>query len=641
MSQSVGTRRTYTAGEVIPIYSRCRLGTDGMVYIAGESDIDIGVNDAEPAYAAGDAVALESPLADGTVTMIAEATLSPGNLCYAGAGGAVGSTATNQMIGVVIIGGSAGEYIEVQRLAGVTNGTISVSYTGARAYEVTRTNAVAGVEPSDAELGGSYTDNEGDIALVTLSDSTVETWFNDGSSWSLVYSYTPSATSAAPSIIIGFLAIPAIAGEAIEPVLLAALESSGAVDTWTVDSLPAGLSLDGSTGVVSGTPTAAGSSSSVVTATNTSGSDTITISWLVLSGNAMLDAAPSFGGANVSETEFVGVAMASINLESFNSGAAATYTVTSGSLPAGISLSSAGVLSGTASVAGSTSAVVTGTNSGGSDTLTVDFVVEAAPSFSSATASYTGTVGAAITALDLAALNTGGTATYSVTSGALAPGLSLAAGVVSGTPTTAASYSAVVTAANAAGSSQITVDGTIVGAVVSSVSFETSGAGTLRVDMSNIVGTELGASDGDFVYDGVVYTSADAEVSYNVPPGTSLSLSLPAVDTGPNSGEMRVYTGSTIESINLQHSALSTTFVTDIDVSGFPSLAGVSLQNNSLPASVLDQLLIDLDTSGVTNGTVNYSGQTTNGHLDANRSPAGAAAKASLALKAWTFSGSY
>ena len=142
-----------------------------------------------------------------------------------------------------------------------------------------------------------------------------------------------------------------------------------------------------------------------------------------------------------------------------------TYAVTAGTLPAGLSLSSAGVLSGTPSAAGSYSFTVTATNTAGTDSQ-----------------AYSGTVAAAatppdITTTTLSAMSVGvafsqtlaatGTTpiTYAVTAGTLPAGLTLSsAGVLSGTPTTAGAYSFTVTATNTAGTDPQAYTGSVVAA---------------------------------------------------------------------------------------------------------------------------------------------------------------------------------
>ncbi|WP_171904895.1 Ig domain-containing protein, partial [Hoeflea olei] len=131
-----------------------------------------------------------------------------------------------------------------------------------------------------------------------------------------------------------------------------------------------------------------------------------------------------------------------------------SYAVTSGSLPAGLTLSTGGVLSGTPTTAASASFTVTATdanNDTGDAAYTLQ--VNAAPVVvtlsPAAGALNAGQVGTAYTQTITAS---GGTAPYSyaVTSGSLPAGLTLSTGgVLSGTPTTAANSSFTVTATDA------------------------------------------------------------------------------------------------------------------------------------------------------------------------------------------------
>ena len=94
--------------------------------------------------------------------------------------------------------------------------------------------------------------------------------------------------------------------------------SGGAVVTWSVSpTLPAGLSLDASTGALSGTPTAVTASATyTITATNTGGTDTTTVtievndvvpssilyspnSFTLTKGTAMTTVTPTTSGGSV------------------------------------------------------------------------------------------------------------------------------------------------------------------------------------------------------------------------------------------------------------------------------------------------------------------------------------------------------
>jgi large repetitive protein len=100
-----------------------------------------------------------------------------------------------------------------------------------------------------------------------------------------------------------------------------------------------------------------------------------------------------------------------------------TYTVIGGALPAGLTLSAAGVLSGTPTTAGNYSFSVTATD-GNSDTGTQSYTLTIAPTITVAPSALTGgTVG---TAYSQTLTASGGTAPYTYTrSGTLPPGLTL------------------------------------------------------------------------------------------------------------------------------------------------------------------------------------------------------------------------
>ncbi|HBE72479.1 MAG TPA: hypothetical protein DDW52_30465, partial [Planctomycetaceae bacterium] len=107
--------RTYTAGEAVPLYRRVHLVGD-EVFIAGATDFDIGTL-ARPSFEAGEPVPVVNPN-QGTVMMVAETAVSPGQKLYAAANGMVGTDSANAFLGICIIGcDGAEEYIEVQRLS--------------------------------------------------------------------------------------------------------------------------------------------------------------------------------------------------------------------------------------------------------------------------------------------------------------------------------------------------------------------------------------------------------------------------------------------------------------------------------------------------------------------------------------------
>jgi hypothetical protein len=128
-----------------------------------------------------------------------------------------------------------------------------------------------------------------------------------------------------------------------------------------------------------------------------------------------------------------------------------TFATTAGTLPTGLTLSTAGILSGTPTAAGSFTFTVTATDSvGGTAGQSYTIVIYPAVTITTATLPG-GTVG---TAYNQTVSATGGTPPLTITAPAasLPPGLTLTNdGVLSGTPTTAGSFTFTVTATDLVG----------------------------------------------------------------------------------------------------------------------------------------------------------------------------------------------
>ncbi|WP_133247562.1 putative Ig domain-containing protein, partial [Arthrobacter sp. H-02-3] len=241
--------------------------------------------------------------------------------------------------------------------------------------------------------------------------------------------------------------------------------SGNPAPTFRVSSgaLPAGLSLNATTGVLSGTPTAAGPATFTVTATNGVSPDAVTPSITITVNTAQ--AAPVFTASTPPATATVGTAYTYTFAASGNP--APTFRVSSGALPAGLSLNATtGVLSGTPTAAGPATFTVTATNGVSPDAVTPSITItvntaQTAPVFTASTPPATATVGTAYTYTFAASGNPA--PTFRVSSGALPAGLSLntTTGVLSGTPTAAGPATFTVTATNGVSPDAVTPSITI------------------------------------------------------------------------------------------------------------------------------------------------------------------------------------
>ena len=214
--------------------------------------------------------------------------------------------------------------------------------------------------------------------------------------------------------------------------------------TWTVKSgtLPAGLSLS-SGGAVTGTPTTAGTANSLVFEISDANSKTASSQALSLKVNPA--ASPVVQTASL-PAGVVGIAYAA-NLQASGGKSPYVWSVKSGMLPAGLSLSAAGAISGTPTASGdSTSLVFAATDAnqsvGTSGALGIHVDASALITTAALPSAQVGTA----YAFNLQATGGSGVYTWSLKSGNLPAGLSLdaATGAISGTPTVPGMISPIV-----------------------------------------------------------------------------------------------------------------------------------------------------------------------------------------------------
>jgi large repetitive protein len=248
-------------------------------------------------------------------------------------------------------------------------------------------------------------------------------------------------------------------GQVGQPYTLQLRALAGCDTYWwefTNGGLPPGLSMN-SDGLISGTPTATGG----------------TEPWVQVHDLTAAMGGPSWcGGDNKSQRQFVFNVVAGLSIQDQSvpggtigvayskqltalsvthlnpvqgTAASPTWSIKSGSLPPGVSLSSSGLLSGTPTAEGSFTFVVQATGGNATDTETETLTVRQPITLTSQLAATKAELGVAFSSAQTAAGGEG-TFTWSISKGALPSGLTLAPdGSISGTPAVAGRFSFTLT----------------------------------------------------------------------------------------------------------------------------------------------------------------------------------------------------
>lgn len=227
----------------------------------------------------------------------------------------------------------------------------------------------------------------------------------------------------------------------------ASLTASGGITpyTWTITSgtLPAGITLNASTGALAGTPTAAANNSPLIFRVTDSSAPALTqtVNLTLTISSTSLSITTSFLPAGQVGTGYSATLAATGGLTPY------TWSLTSGTLPSGLTLNSAsGAITGTPTVFVANSPLTFKVSDSSSPTqsktVNLSLTISTATLLISTSSLPAGQVGTAYTAT-LAA--TGGTKpyTWSLSSGTLPAGLTLTAssGTIAGTPTASATNS--------------------------------------------------------------------------------------------------------------------------------------------------------------------------------------------------------
>jgi hypothetical protein len=287
-------------------------------------------------------------------------------------------------------------------------------------------------------------------------------------------------------------------------------------------SLPPGISLNSSTGAITGTATTVGTYNFTVQAANGGGSITAALSIQVIVSFSI-----GIGNiTNVTENSFVFGYLAT-NEENASSANVSFSISPAGTIspPTSFVVNAGAVDSGTRTVTGlsaATTYTLTLSMSSGGDTVTdTEFVTTAtpAPSFTDSSVAFSATTTQAYSD-GVSATNT---TSYSVFSGSLPPGINLntSTGALTGTPTTTGTYNFVIRATGPGGN---TNTGTLTIVVYGDLTT------LMSVDLFNLtdfLDDPFQAQSCDFSY----YASNDTEISATL----TLSVSPSATISGPSS----------------------------------------------------------------------------------------------------------
>lgn len=283
-------------------------------------------------------------------------------------------------------------------------------------------------------------------------------------------------------------------------------------------SLPPGISLNTSTGAITGTATSLGTYNFTVQATNGGGSITATLSIQVISPFSV-----AFGNiTNVTQNGFSFGYIA--DNEENGSSATVSFTISpAGTIgaPTSFTVAAGGVANGTRNVTGlsaGTTYTLTATMTSGGDTVTdVEYVttVTPPPSFTDSSVTFSATTTQAYSD-GVSATNT---SSYSVASGSLPPGINLntSTGALTGTPTTPGTYNFVIRATGAGGTADT---GTLTIVVYGDLTTQMS---VSLFNLTNFLDDPFQAQSCNFSYYASNDTTISATLTLSVSPGASIS----------------------------------------------------------------------------------------------------------------------
>jgi uncharacterized protein YhjY with autotransporter beta-barrel domain len=378
------------------------------------------------------------------------------------------------------------------------------------------------------------------------------------------------------------------------------------VFTLTSGTLPAGVTLS-SGGVISGTPTNGGSFNIDVGVTDSAG-NTGSRSYSLQIGTNSLTVLPTSlpnGTLSAAYTQTV--------TATGGTGGPYTFSLTSGALPTGTSMDSAGAITGTANATGTynfTVRAVDGNNNFGSRAYTVHIGTN---SLTVDPPTLPGGVVASAYSQTVTASGGTGPYTFAVSSGALPNGLTLASGGgLTGTPTLAGTYNFDVTATDAGNNTGLRSYSVVIAMAPLTVNPTSLPNGTLTTPYNQTVTTSGGVAPYSYVISGGALPtglsmSAGGAITGTPTVAGPYTFTVEATDAQPNTGT-RTYTvniGSNILAVaptSLPSGTQNVAYSQTVSASGGNGPYTFTVSSGALPAG------LTLSSAGAITGTPSSGG---------------------------------
>lgn len=371
------------------------------------------------------------------------------------------------------------------------------------------------------------------------------------------------------------------------------ITASNSPTSFAAANLPAGLSLNTLSGLISGTPTSVGSSSVSLSATNAGGAGTASLTLTVTS-------VPVPTPTVTSATTASGKIGSSFSYQITASNSPTSFGAAN--LPAGLSLDSAsGIISGSPTSSGVTTVTISATNTGGTGSANVTLTVAPATPVVSSITTASGQVGSAFN-YQITASN--GPTSFGASN--LPAGLTVdtASGVISGTPSASGTASVTLTATNAGGTGTGSLTLTIAPAAIS------ANASLTNLVLSSGTLSPVFAS-GTTLYTATVSGLLEIQVTPTVSStGATVKVNGTSVASGVASGKIKLQVGSNVIAVAVtaqDGTTLQTYTVTVTQNDNYDALRanwqGALLVANTSSATSVATKATGYQTSMITSGT--------------------------------------